>query len=144
MSKSVFFLKRTYIVMRKELDVRLSEYSLTTSQFEVLGYLYKSQGMEQQHLQHWSGITPATLTGILEILEKRKYIARKSSPHDGRAKIVVLTEHGYGVFEKLIDLMHVFEDDLLKGFSPAERNLLAEWLQRMARNLGDREIGEVE
>jgi DNA-binding MarR family transcriptional regulator len=137
MSKSVLFLKRTYIVMRKQLDMRLSEHHLTTSQFEVLGYLYTTQGMEQQQLQHCSGITSATLTGILDKLESRKYITRKASDADGRAKVVVLTKQGYDLFVQLIDLIHNFENDMLKGFSQAERALLADWLQRIANNLGD-------
>jgi DNA-binding MarR family transcriptional regulator len=137
MSKSVLFLKRTYIVMRKSLDERLSGYNITTSQFEVLGYLYQSKGMEQQQLQHYSGITSATLTGILDKLESRGYIARKPSHSDGRAKTVVLTDNGTELFSHFIELIHDFENEMLKGFSPAERELLADWLQRIARNLGD-------
>lgn len=136
MAKSVLYLKRTYIVMRKVLDDRLSEYHLTTSQFEVMGYLYKTKGLEQQQLQHCSGITSATMTGILDKLETRDYIVRKPSMSDGRAKIVVLTDEGHEVLSRLIDLMHDFENDMLKGFSLAERALLADWLQRIANNLG--------
>lgn len=142
MSKAILYLKRTYIVMRKGLDERLSEYNLTTSQFEILGYLYQTQGMEQQQLQVCSGITSATLTGILETLENREYLTRKPSGSDGRAKVVYLTAFGESVFAQLIDLVHEFENDMLKGFSPAERALLADWLQRIASNLGDSDYGE--
>ncbi|MBH5316236.1 MarR family transcriptional regulator [Paenibacillus sp. GSMTC-2017] len=138
MSQSVFFLKRTYIMMRKQLDVRLSEYNLTTSQLEVLGYLYKiPHGLEQVQLQQYSGITSATLTGILDKMEKRQYISREISHSDGRIKVVVLTEHGFQIFARLIDLMEQFENDMLNGFSKAERALLADWLQRIAKNMGD-------
>ncbi len=140
MSKSILYLKRTYIIMRKQLDDRLSGYSLTTSQFEVLGYLYQSQGMEQQKLQHNSGITSATLTGILDKMEQRGYVTRRPSLSDGRANMVSLTELGQALFKELIDLIHAFEDEMLRGFSQAERDLLAHWLQRIARNLGDTEM----
>jgi DNA-binding MarR family transcriptional regulator len=140
MSQPILYLKRTYIIMRKELDVRLSKYNLTTSQFEVLGYLYQSGGMEQQKLQHNSGITSATLTGILDKLENRTYIMRKPSHTDGRANVVTLTKLGYEVFVQLIDLIHEFENEMLDGFSQAERDLLAQWLKRIAKNLGDEEV----
>lgn len=139
MSKSVLYLKRTYIIMRKELDVRLSKFNLTTSQFEILGYLAQSGGLEQQKLQHHSGITSATLTGILDKLEARSYISRQPSHTDGRANVVMLTKQGNEVFAQLVDLIHEFENEMLKGFSQAERDLLGQWLQRVAKNLGDKE-----
>ncbi|WP_256760455.1 MarR family winged helix-turn-helix transcriptional regulator [Cohnella sp. WQ 127256] len=140
MSQSILYLKRTYIIMRKELDVRLSKFNLTTSQFEILGYLSQSGGLEQQKLQHHSGITSATLTGILDKLEDRSYISRKPSHTDGRANVVTLTKQGNEVFVKLVDLIHEFENEMLKGFTQAERDLLGQWLQRVAKNLGDKEF----
>lgn len=128
--------------MRKALDERFSPYHLTTSQFEILGYLYHREHMEQQKLQHCTGITPATLTGLLDKLEQRDYITRRQSDDDTRAKIVTLTQAGHEVFTQLIDVMHHFEDDMLNKFSGAERALLADWLQRIAANLGDTEYGQ--
>ena len=144
MGKSVFYLKRTYIVMRKMLDDRLSAFDLTTSQFEVLGYLSHTEGLEQQQLQICSGITSATLTGILDKLEARGLLVRRSSEADKRAKIVAMTAHGHETFNQLADVLATFEDDMLNGFSPAERALLADWLERIAHNLGDTDYRECE
>jgi DNA-binding MarR family transcriptional regulator len=141
MSRTVLNIKRIYLLMRKVLDERLSPYHLTTSQFEILGYLYNTKRMEQQKLQHCTGITPATLTGLLEKLEQRDYVTRQPSPEDTRAKIVTLTAAGHALFTELIDVMHQFENDMLHKFSGAERALLADWLQRLATNLGDTEYG---
>jgi DNA-binding MarR family transcriptional regulator len=141
MSRTVLNIKRIYILMRKALDERLSTYNLTTSQFEILGYLHNTENMEQQKLQHCTGITPATLTGLLEKLEKRHYISRQQNADDTRAKIVMLTTSGHEIFTELIDVMHQFENDMLDRFSGAERALLADWLQRLATNLGDTEYG---
>lgn len=141
MSRTVLNIKRIYLLMRKALDERLSAYNLTTSQFEILGYLYNSEPMEQQKLQHCTGITPATLTGLLDKLEQRQYITRRHNAEDTRAKIVTLTSSGHTLVTELIDVMHRFENDMLEGFSAAERALLADWLQRLAANLGDTEYG---
>ena len=141
MSRAVLNIKRIYILMRKALDEKLSDYNFTTSQFEILGYLYNTESMEQQKLQHCTGITPATLTGLLEKLEKRRYITRRESVDDARANIVTLTSIGHEVFTELIDVMHQFENDMLNKFSGAERALFADWLQRIATNLGDTEYG---
>jgi DNA-binding MarR family transcriptional regulator len=141
MSRTVLNIKRIYILMRKALDERLSEYNLTTSQFEILGYLYHKPSMEQQKLQSCTGITPATLTGLLDKLEQRQYIRRQQSSDDSRAKIISLTESGSVLFSQLIDVMQQFEHDMLDNFSSAERALLADWLQRLAFNLGDTEFG---
>jgi DNA-binding MarR family transcriptional regulator len=142
MSRTVLNIKRIYILMRKALDEKLSEYHLTTSQFEILGYLYNIDSMEQQKLQHCTGITPATLTGLLDKLEQRQYILRRQSTDDTRAKTVSLTSSGYELFTDLIGLMHQFEKEMLGKFSDAEKALLEDWLQRIATNLGDSEYGQ--
>jgi DNA-binding MarR family transcriptional regulator len=137
MSKPVFWLKRTYIIMRNAFDEELSEYNLSTAQFEILGYLYHSEGMEQKRLQQCSGVTAATLTGLLDKLENRGFVKRISDYQDGRAKIVIMTPEGDAFFSQLIGIMHQFEDRMLAGFSGAERALQTDWLQRIAKNLGD-------
>jgi len=142
MSRPILNIKRIYLLMRKALDERLDRYDLSTSQFEILGYLYKPGSLEQQKLQHCTGITPATLTGLLEKLEARGFIVRQSSPEDSRAKFVTLTTPGRELFTDLIDVVHQFENDMLAGFSSAERALLGDWLQRLAVNLGDTNYGD--
>lgn len=137
MSKPVFWLKRTYITMRNSLDNELSEHNLSTSQFEILGYLYQTEGWEQKRLQKCSGVRAATLTGLLDKLESRGLVTRETSDYDARVKIIKLTSQGNDLISLLVEVMHQFEGRLLAGFSPAERGLLLDWLQRMATNLGD-------
>lgn len=137
MSKSVFWLKRTYITMRNAFDEELSDYNLSTSQFEILGYLYHSAGMEQKQLQQCTGVRAATLTGLLDKLEARGLVIREAADHDARAKIVKMTPPGKTYFTQLFDVMHQFEERMMAGFSPAERSLFVDWSQRIAKNLGD-------
>lgn len=142
MSRPILNIKRIYILMRKALDERLDSHNISTSQFEILGYLYNAEPMEQLKLQHCTGITPATLTGLLDKLEKRGLITREQSPEDSRAKLVTLTPSGNELLLELIDVVHQFENDMLAGFSSAERALLDDWLQRLATNLGDTRYGD--
>ncbi|HEY1015090.1 MAG TPA: MarR family transcriptional regulator [Herpetosiphonaceae bacterium] len=142
MSKPIRYLKRTYLLMRKALDERLAAHGLTTSQFEILGFLYGEPPIEQGRLQQRSGVTSATLTGLLDTLEERGFLARAASPADGRAKSVALTPAGAAFFGQLMDVFHDFEGLMLDGFSPAERALLTDWLRRIARNLGDHDAGD--
>lgn len=137
MSKPVFWLKRTYITMRNAFDEQLSDYNLSTSQFEILGYLYHNEGMEQKQLQKCTGVRAATLTGLLDKLEQRGLVAREAADYDARAKIVKMTPQGNTFFAQLFDVMHQFEDRMMAGFSPAERSLFVDWSQRIAKNLGD-------
>ena len=139
MSKPIRYLKRTYLLMRKALDERLSVHQLTTSQFEILGYLYAEPPVEQQQLQQRSGVTSATLTGLLDKLEQRGYLVRTLSAEDGRAKVVALTQSGNELFGQLLGVFDEFEQAMLKGFSASERALFSDWLQRIALNLGYRE-----
>lgn len=137
MSETVLRLKRTYITVRNAFDEELSRYQLTASQFEVLQYLRSSEGMKQQQLQQNTGVTSATLTGLLDKLEHRELLQRIPSKEDGRAKIVVLTQRGEDLIDSLDDLSMQFEDRMLEHFSQTERMLFFDWLQKAAFNCGD-------
>lgn len=137
MSKTVLDVKRVYLLMRKRLDERLSPYGLTTSQMELLGHLYQSEPLGQHNLQLASGITAATLTGLLNTLERSGLVSRGPSATDARANVVSLTEAGTALFAKLVDVLHEFENDMMADLTAVDREAFDAQLTHIAANLGD-------
>ena len=54
---------------------------------------------------------------------------------------VVPSERGLELRERLLHIQADFSRQFLKGFSPAEATLLADWLARIARNIDEPRTG---
>jgi MarR family transcriptional regulator, organic hydroperoxide resistance regulator len=76
------------------LTSRLSDVDLTASEINALGNLADGVGRTVSELGTAIGTRPATLTGILDRLERRGLITRGPRPGDRRAVHIELTAEG--------------------------------------------------
>ena len=100
-------------------------------------------------LARHAGLHPATMTGILDRLERGGWVARERDPSDRRAVVVrALRDRGGEVF-RLYSGMNASLDQILAGHTDDELDLLASFLRsttdagRAATNdlAGDRRPG---
>jgi DNA-binding MarR family transcriptional regulator len=81
-------------------------------------------------LARYAGLHPATMTGILDRLERAGWIARERDPADRRAVTVrALPARVAEVFE-LYSGMNSSMDDICSGYTSAELDLIAGFLRR--------------
>ena len=76
-------------------------------------------------------LSQATLTGILERMEKRGLLSRRRSEHDKRRVMVRITDSGKKVLEDAPSLM---QEEFVDGFSSLqewEQNMILSSLQRL-------------
>ena len=137
MDNPLFVLKRAYLATRKAVDDTLAPYDLTSSQFDVMLYLWRQDGQEQRALQECLGITSASLTGIIDGLVERGFVERRLNRDDSRVKQLFLTDEGRALREQLRDATQMFLGQMFEGFSSAESALLMQWLRKVAVNMGD-------
>lgn len=77
-----------------------------------------------------SGLHPATVTGILDRLERGGWITRERDPSDRRAVLIrALRDRNAEVF-RLYAGMNASVDDILAGYSDAELDVIAGFLRR--------------
>lgn len=77
-----------------------------------------------------AGLHPATMTGILDRLERGGWVARDRDPNDRRAVVVrVRRERGAELF-RLYSGMNASLDQICAGYTDAELELLADFLRR--------------
>jgi DNA-binding MarR family transcriptional regulator len=82
-----------------------------------------------------AGLHPATMTGILDRLERGGWVARERDPSDRRAVVVrVLRDRGAELFH-LYAGMNASMDQICAGYDDTELDLLADFLHR-ATNAG--------
>jgi DNA-binding MarR family transcriptional regulator len=77
-----------------------------------------------------AGLHPATMTGILDRLERGGWIARDRDPDDRRAVVVRVRRDRGGELFRLYAGMNASMDRLLDGYSDDQLELLADFLRR--------------
>jgi DNA-binding MarR family transcriptional regulator len=81
-------------------------------------------------------VTRATITGLLDSLERNGFVARKPNPSDRRGLIVEITPEGLVVLQALRTIIHRHEKQLMSGFSEAELHGYIDILHRIQERAG--------
>ena len=89
----------------------------------IIGYLYRHRdaAVFQRDIEREFSITRSTVTNILQLMERKGYIERRSVPQDARLKQLVLTEEGIRFHENTIRSFHQ-TDDYVAGLLTEEEN----------------------
>ena len=77
-----------------------------------------------------SGLHPATVTGIIDRLEKSGWIAREQDPSDRRGTLLRALPDRTGELFQLYAGMNSGVDELCAGFDDAQLEVVAEFLAR--------------
>jgi MarR family transcriptional regulator, organic hydroperoxide resistance regulator len=119
--------------MRTTLDDVARRHGLAGARdWVVLSALAAGPRQTQLSLAHALGLDKTTLTSLLDRMENRGFITRCLDTHDRRARIPVLTDTGRSVQCKVAAARDHAEAEALRGFTPAERDLLRDLLTRLA------------
>lgn len=114
----------------------LNQLGLSLGQPKVLRFLYFHGSCSQKTLADYCEVDPAAICRMLDSMEKGGFITRRTSKTDRRTGEVSLTEKGTSSFEAWEKQCMILEDRMLHGFSPEERQNLADYLARAYRNMG--------
>jgi DNA-binding MarR family transcriptional regulator len=103
-----FLLNDTARQMRTIFDRRMRDLGLTRSQWWVLNHLYFNEGLSQTSLSEILEIERATLGRLLDRLEAKGWIERRSVEADRRVKLVFLA----GAVDPLLQTMRAVAANL--------------------------------
>jgi len=79
-----------------------------------------------------AGLHPATMTGILDRLERGGWVARDRDPADRRAVVVRALRRRSAELVRLYSGMNASVDEICAGYREAELEVLADFLRRAA------------
>lgn len=120
---------------RRRSSYEFMKYSLSVGQPRMLNYLYKNNGCIQREIAQDCHMEPASITSVLNSMEKAGLITRKKVTGDKRALQVWLTEKGFEM-KKIVDEIFVkMADECFMGFSEEEKALAGEFLVRIHKNM---------
>ena len=97
------------------LAAELADLGLTASDLNALGNLADGRARTVSELGAAAGTKPATMTGILDRLERRGLVTRAARPGDRRAVLVELTEDGAQAAGRIRRTMNALERRALAG-----------------------------
>ena len=110
---------------------KVEHLGITASQAMVLNFLGEEDRILPSVLRQKLQVTSATMTGILDRLEKLDLIERHPHPNDRRAILVCLTDRGVQLAGKINGLMMEANDAFLAGFKAGDAQRLRNFLKRV-------------
>ena len=95
-----------------------------------------SSGISQQDLAEKLNMHASRLVGLVDTLERRGLIERRSSATDRRVYALHLTEAGQQTLKQLANIARAHDDATCEGLSLKERAQLFSLLDRVAQSHG--------
>ncbi len=118
----------------------ISEYmkqELTAGQPRMLNYISQNNGCIQRKIAEDCNLEPASVTSVLNSMEKANLITRTPVKGDKRALEVRLTEKGIEKKKIADEIAILIEDECFKGFSDEEKIVAKDFLTRIHQNMLD-------
>ena len=131
--------------MRNDQLLRQAGYDVTPVQTHLLLHLACWTGKQeasQRDLERKLRLKPSTVNGIVDRLEVKGYVARRTSPQDGRVRLVCLTDAGRSKVQDFHAIVEETERRFTAGLSAQEREQLKALLRRIIENL-ENEVNSV-
>ncbi|WP_159613434.1 MarR family winged helix-turn-helix transcriptional regulator [Glutamicibacter sp. JC586] len=113
----------------------IRERNLSQAQGFVLGYLVQNPGAIQRDIAKVSRTTPASVSSLLQGLETRELIERRSDTGNERIKNVYATAAGASLIDGFEDAMNAAEEEILAPLDESERTTLHTLLSKITAQL---------
>ena len=95
---------------------------------QVMSSLWREHGVSQQVLAERTAKGKATLSSLMNNLERKGYIYRREDPADRRNKLVFMTPEGEAFWHRILPLLN-------EQYARLEQHLGLQRIQRMTREL---------
>ena len=132
-----------YVIKQLELGLRprfvelCAAEGMSAAQYTALTVLERRPGITSSELARRSFVRAQTMAITLEPLLSAVLIRRERDPENGRRMLLFLTETGAAAIERLANPLAELEEQLVTGFTAAERAQFAELLRRSSHSLAE-------
>lgn len=113
----------------------LESLGLYRGQPQLLRELWQEEGLTQTDLAARLQITPATVTKMLQRMEKAGFVWRKPDPEDQRVSRVYLTEAGWAVKSEVNAVFQRMEMETFANLGEEDHRQLLRYLLQLRDNL---------
>jgi DNA-binding MarR family transcriptional regulator len=120
---------------RSAFDRYLKPMQLTRSQWWVLAYLSREDGMTQSQLAEELDLGKVAMGGLIDRLEKSGFVRREADASDRRVNRIFLEPRSKTIVNQMRPLNHQFNSAIFTGISDADLERTAVTLDAMKRNI---------
>ena len=129
---------------RVVVDRSLKPLGITRSQWWVLAFLSRRDGMTQTALAADLDLTKVAIGGLLDRMEDAGFVERRADRNDGRARRVYLTRAGAKMVNTIRESVESIELEILSRVPEEQLNQAADTLRTLKETLLEMLGGEAE
>ena len=130
-----YMLMVNHVILQKKLFLSLKDTGLTLGQPKVLDFLQEKDGAAQKEIAAACHIEPASLTTILNGMEEKGLIQRKSLNGNRRSWHIFLTDRGKEMTEAIGMGFEELEAQAFSGISREERESFLKTFEKIYQNM---------
>lgn len=137
LNEVIFYTIEKAIKMYRKLaqsQITQNGYNITIDQCLVLKTLQENKSMQQNQIAEFLSKDIASITRIIELLVKKKYVVRKINDGDRRKFELKITNEGNQILKDLYPIVVEYRKKALKGLTINNVNFLKENLDRIINN----------
>ncbi|MEN0004923.1 MAG: MarR family transcriptional regulator [Bacteroidota bacterium] len=108
---------------------------ISSDQWVVLKRVAEHEGVKQKELADLAYKDPASITRILDILQRKGWVERRPSTDDRRAYGIYTTQAGAQLVEQALPVAKAIRAKGLEGIDPKEAEKLIHLLKQIRGNL---------
>jgi Transcriptional regulators len=123
------------ILHRRTVSSFLKSIGLYDGQPRLLFYVKDSGGCNQKELSEYLNVSNATIAVSLKRMEKCGIIEKSPDKSDLRNNIITLTDKGFEVVNKCIEIFKTVNSKMYEGFNREEIENLENYYERIINNL---------
>jgi DNA-binding MarR family transcriptional regulator len=118
-------------LLNNKLQNQLKDCGISYEQMSILNLIYMKEGRNQKELAEGSQKDRASITRILDILEKNKLVRRENSSNDRREFLLYTTDKGNGIYKKAIKIVNQQAQEIDSIFSEIEQEQFKKLLKKL-------------
>jgi DNA-binding MarR family transcriptional regulator len=124
----------TAVARRLQKNFRNAGLEITIEQWSILYHLWKEDGLSQQELCTRTFRDKASITRLIDNIEKLGLVERIASKEDRRVNMVYLTDDAKPLQEATYNLANQTMNEALQGISKEEIEIVKSVFQRVYEN----------
>jgi DNA-binding MarR family transcriptional regulator len=132
-----FLMTRAARGMKRVLDAKLAEHSLTSTQYIVLARLWEGDGISITELCDRLSLDNPTLTGIVDRMERDGSLERRRDGDDRRVVNVYLTEKGRNLRQIVGGFAEETDAEAWEEFTTPEKKAMIEALNLIWKKMSE-------
>lgn len=129
-----FLFSKVASEIENSMESYLSPHNLSSGRFTILALLNEeAEGLIPSDLSSRTGVTQATMSGLIASLEKAELVRREAHKTDARSSIIKITEKGEGVLKQILPQWSPQVSAFWKVITPEERTALTAILEKIVK-----------